>query len=480
MAVRDYQPQQYLMLFSQPRDVLGEDHLCFVVDDIVESFDLSKLPAKKGTPGAPCYDYRLLIKILFYGYATGTFSSRKLMRSTMENIPYLYLARQQTPNFRTISDFRKNHKSFLENAFISIVKTAKELGIVKLGCVALDGTKIRANANRTNQHTHAELEEERERIEKAIEEAIKEDEEEDRIFGRDKTGDELPDEIKTQAKRLKKIKGLLSKAKGSSKDTINSTDPDASLMKDKGAFKLSYNYQIAVDTESGLIIDQQTTTSPSDQKAVKEHIVSIKENMGEKPKKLLADSGYYSVDNLTYLENEDIDSYMPHPDDARDKKDKYKTKPQPFDKRYFKYEKPDDCYICKEDKVLRKFANQPKRDLTIYRAKDCPECKNRTLCLRSKKGLRTVSRYTNEEFIEMMRHKLTTEDGKRHYRKRAPAAESPFGHFKKNLGFRQFFLRGHKAVSCESRLLCIGYNIKKIAQIMLAKKRKSAFEPVFC
>jgi len=171
MAVRKYQPQQYTMLFSDPKQTLGENHLCFVVDDIVENLDLSKLPQKQNTPCAPCYDYRLLIKLFFYGYATATFSSRKLMRAQQENIAYLYLTRQQTPNFRTISDFRKNHRTFLENAFINIIQMAKELGIVNLGCVALDSTKIKANANRNRDISEARLKEQQKDIEEAIKQA---------------------------------------------------------------------------------------------------------------------------------------------------------------------------------------------------------------------------------------------------------------------------------------------------------------------
>lgn len=480
MAIRDYQPQQYIMLFSQPKEILGEDHLCFVVDDIVENLDISKLPKKKNTPGAPCYDYRLLIKILFYGYATGTFTSRKLMRAAQENIAYLYITRQQTPNFRTISDFRKNHRLFLEDAFVNIVKMAKDLGMVKLGCIALDSTKIKASASKDNHFTQTKLEEEKVRIERAIEEAINKDEEEDKLFGRDKTGDELPADIKGQAERLKKIKELISQAKSTFKDKINSTDPDASYMKDRGKFELGYNCQVAVDTESKLIIEEQTTTTPADQRAVKEQLTSIEENLEEKPRKLLADSGYYSVDNLIYLEEEKIDSYIPHPDEARSKKDIYKIKPQPFDKHHFRYERTTDCYICKEGKTLHRHKNQTKRGLTIYRAKDCLTCKNKSICLRSKTGLRTVSRYDQEELIEKMRLKLSTEHGKKQYRQRAPTVESPFGHFKKNLNFRQFFCRGYKAVSTEFKLLCIGYNIRKIAQFMHNTKSQLALEATFC
>ena len=115
MAIKKYNPEQCLLFWAPPQDVLPSDHLCFIVDEIVEQLDFSTLPDRRKTAGNPAYDYRLLSKILFYGYATGTFSSRKLMYSTREHLPYVYLARHQTPDFRTISDFRKDNWEFIKN-----------------------------------------------------------------------------------------------------------------------------------------------------------------------------------------------------------------------------------------------------------------------------------------------------------------------------------------------------------------------------
>lgn len=269
MAIRDYQPNQFILFFSNPKDILGEDHLSFVVDDIVEHLNLSQLPDKQGTVGAPCYDYRLLIKILFYGYATGTFSSRKLMSCCQENIAYLYLTRQQIPNFRTISDFRKNYRTFLEECFIKIVKAAREIGLVKLGIVSLDSTKIRANASNQKTFTQDELKEQIRSIERAIDEAIKLDETEDKLYGPDKTGNELPEDIKDQTKRLEKIKQALHKAEELDKKKINITDPDANFMKDDEMIQTNYNCQLAVDNKTKLILSSQVTTSAGDQPQLK-------------------------------------------------------------------------------------------------------------------------------------------------------------------------------------------------------------------
>ncbi len=475
MAIRSYQPQQFMLFFSNPKDILGQDHLCFVVDDIVEHLDLSAITNKQGTVGAPCYDYRLLTKVLFYGYATGTFSSRKIMRSTQENIAYIYLTRQQAPNFRTISDFRKNYRAILEEAFISIVKAAKEIGLIKLGTVSLDSTKIRANASSQKTFTQDELKEQRQRIRDAISEAIKTDEVEDNLYGKDKTGDELPEDIKDQKKRLERIKQALHKAKESSKDKINLTDHDANFMKSNSIIQTNYNCQIAVDNKTDIILSGEVKTCVADAGEVKAQVEIIKQTFKTKPKELLADSGYYSVDSLTYLDDNRIKGYLPHPDYARDKKDKFKNKQRLFSKHIFKYNRVKDQYICPEGNVLHKKTIDSDRNRTLYQAKDCQQCLKKSLCLRGRAKLRLVTRHTREDLVIKMRNRLATEAGKKKYNQRAHSAETPFGHFKKNLGFRQFLCRGLPRTSSEFKLLCIGYNIRKIAPFISTARDRIRF-----
>jgi len=303
MALREYSPKQKIMFWLPPQDALPEDHLCFVVDEIVEQLDLSYIPNKSGTVGAPAYDSRLLIKVLFYGYATGTFSSRGLMRATQENLVYTFLTRQQRPDFRTISDFRKDNLEAVKNIFMQIVRVSREMGMVKLGRYAclrqrsksaqgrhtLDGTKLKANANKEKTYTE--------------------------------------DELKSAIKELKsrKIK------------RINLTDPDSKCMK-AGKYEMDYNCQASVDDGEGIIVSADVTTSPADQTQLKSQVEQIEVNAGKLPEKLVADAGYHSVDNISYLrENKSIDGYIPSGDQARAKKHKYKGKEQLFDKNKFIY-----------------------------------------------------------------------------------------------------------------------------------------------
>ena len=475
MSKRSYQPQQTMIYFCNPEDILGEDHFCFVVDEIVEHLDLKGLPNKEGTVGAPHYDYRVLIKVLFYGYATGVFSSREIMKCVQENIAYLYLTRQQVPNFRTISDFRKNYRLFLENSFIKIVQAAKEIGLVKLGTISLDSTKIRANASNQKTFTQAELKEQKKRIEEAIRKSIDKDNEEDDFYGAEKTGKELPKALRKRESRLERIQLALQKAEELGKEKINITDHDAHYMKDSKVIQTNYNCQIAVDNDSEIIVSNETTTTPADSGAVKTQIEKIKETLGVNPQEVLADSGYYSVENITYLDKKNIAPYIPHQDDARSLKDKFKGKENDYDKNNFKYDSKKNRYVCPEGQVLTKKTVQRKKGLTLYQCKSCHQCDKKHLCVRGNAAYRIVSRYEDEDILLRIRNRFKSKKGKNKYSKRAPSVETPFAHFKKNLKFLQFFCRGAPRVGGEFTLLCIGYNIKKIAKLVGNTKYKTQF-----
>jgi transposase len=471
MALREYSPKQKIMFWLPPQDTLPEDHLCFVVDEIVEQLDLSYIPDKSGTVGAPAYDSRLLIKVLFYGYATGTFSSRGLMKAVRENLAYTFLTRQQFPDFRTISDFRKDNLPAIKDIFIQIVRVSREMGMVKLGRVAIDGTKLKANANKEKTYTEDELKKEIEEIENALREGIEIDCEEDKKYGGNNSGEEMPGHLRRSYQRAEKLKSAINELKSKGTRRINLTDPDSKCMHE-GKYEMDYNCQASVDDEKGIIISADVTTSPADQTQLKPQVEQIEVNTGKLPEKLVADAGYHSVNNLSYLEEKSIDGYIPDADQARAKKRKYKGKGQLFHKNKFRYIKEEDVYLCPQGKELTRWLYHKQQRLTIYRGEGCKVCISRGLCTRSKCGIRLISRHDNEEILERMRIKMESEEGKGEYRKRGMTIEPLFGHFKENLKFRQFYCRGRLKVLGEFLLLCIGYNIKKIAII---EKRRASY-----
>jgi len=147
MATKSYDPNQNLLFIPTPHNALPEDHLCYFIDEVVEKLDFSCLPDRSKTPGNPEYDPRLKTKVLLYGYAAGVFSSRKLMAACREQLPFMFLTRGQYPDFRTLSDFRKDNLEFLADAFVQVVRIAKQMGLARMGAVAIDSTKIRATAS---------------------------------------------------------------------------------------------------------------------------------------------------------------------------------------------------------------------------------------------------------------------------------------------------------------------------------------------
>src|SRR5450756_2629975 len=209
---RTYLPEQELLLPPSLREWLPEDHLVYFVSDVVDQLDLSAIHAvyEQEKRGQPPYDPRLMTKLLVYGYCTGVFSSRRIQKRLQEDIPFRVLAAGNDPDFRTISDFRKIHIATLQNLFEQVLEMALESGAVKLGRVAIDGTKVKANASKHKAMSYGRMKEKEVDLEREVrhllDEADRIDEEEDRKYGKDRRGDELPDELGRRESRLRKIR----------------------------------------------------------------------------------------------------------------------------------------------------------------------------------------------------------------------------------------------------------------------------------
>jgi len=207
---RPYQPNQCYLLPQSPDEWLPEDHLARFVSDIVDALDLSGIYAfyEKELRGYPPYNPCMMVKVLIYAYSTGVYSSRKIERCISESIAFRYLAAGNFPDFRTINSFRKRHLAEFEKLFMEVIGLCQEAGLVKLGTIAIDGTKIKANASKHKAMSYGRMKKEEARLEAEVErlmaQAEKTDQEEDERHG-DRRGDELPDELSTTKKRLAKI-----------------------------------------------------------------------------------------------------------------------------------------------------------------------------------------------------------------------------------------------------------------------------------
>jgi len=456
--LRPYNQDQMELFPPSVRSLIEDDHLCMVVNDVVKAMDLSCLYQKVSHEGNPAYHPAMMLKILFYAYAKGIFSSRNIAQAVKENIPFIFLSAWQKPDFRTISDFRKNNLAELGLLFAQTVQLCNQLGMVKLGHVAIDGTKIKANASDAKTYDIRRIEKE---IQRWMDQAETIDAKEDALYGSDKTGDEIPEEIRDQGQRIEKLKALKKQLEESGNEKINKTDPDAVFMKTGNGIKTSYNAQASTDTEHQVIVAADVTNEASDVEQLLPMVEQTEENTSGQIEQCSADAGYSSGENIKAMEKREIDAYIP--DREYQAQQRGKTTDD-FHKEHFIYNEDRDCYICPEGEPLpfSHFQKRKKKDpLRIYRGRNCLACHFFGVCTNNKNG-RTISRHPYEKELRQMRQKLDSNTGKAIYAKRKYTVEPPFGHIKSIMGFTSFMLRGIDKVKGEFKLVSTAHNLRKI------------------
>jgi len=424
------------LLPPSPKDWLGEDHLAYFISETVDRMDLSGFYRGYEGDGRRnrTFDPRMMVKVLLYGYATGTFSSRKLARKLEEDVAFRVLGAGNFPAHRTIAEFRQRHLEEFQQLFIELVRIAREAGVIRLGTVAVDGAKVRANASKHKAMSYGRMKEAEQRLRREIEElteqAARVDAEEDRLYGEDRRGDELPEELRRREDRLARIEEAMERLKarqaeedrgkgrhegderksprggrkfkrefGEPEDKAqeNFTDSDSRIMKSKGSFQQCYNPQIAVDEGSQLIVATGVTQSPGDNPELLKLLDRTESNTKATPERLLADAGYRDEGSFRVLEEKQIEAYIS---------------------------------LGREDK---KAPQEP-----------------------------TEERPASGRMYE----KLKTEAGRGHYKRRKAIVEPVFGWIKEILGFRRFSLRGIEKVSGEWDLVCLAVNLKRMNRLI--------------
>lgn len=294
---KDLKDQQ-LLLPLNIRDMIPENHICFLVNEIVQKMDITEFEKKYEGAGHPAYYPKIILKLLILGMIEGIRSSRKIAKNARENVVYMYLAGLLKPDFRTISDFRKNNLNLVKLSFQETVKFAKDIGMVSLGHICTDGTKIKANASNRSAIKKDEFLELKELIQRELEEGIKVDESENKTYG-DKNIDEMPDNItrKTIIERVRekyrlgdknkkdKIKIQIEKIETEMENTesaISFTDPESRFMPNSDHVKkYSYNPQVTVDSSCGIIISSDVTSEATDRDNLQPQIKQVEENVGQ-------------------------------------------------------------------------------------------------------------------------------------------------------------------------------------------------------
>jgi transposase len=430
-SYRPYYPDEDLLLPPSLREWLPENHLAYFVSDVVDQLDLSAMDAVYGDEkrGQPPYDPRMMTKLLVYGYCVGVFSSRRIEKRLREDIAFRVLAADNQPNFRTIADFRKIHLATLEGLFEQVLKIALEAGAMKIGQVALDGTKIKANASKHKAMSYGRMRDKEKELRSQVKDLLAQaeaaDAAEDVRHGREKRGDELPEELARRENRLKKIREAKraleerarekataageapEQAKPKDKDQYNFTDPESRIMMGADGIIQGYNAQAAVEPDLQLIVGQSVTPASNDKQQLVPMLETIEQQSGQRPTEVLADSGYCSEKNLEALES----AHRP--------------------------EQRMEGYIATE-RLQHDEYKQP-----------CP------------KGPLPK----NATRVDRMRRKLKTQAGKAVYAARKSIVEPVFGQIKQARGFRQFLLRGIDKVRGEWSLVCLTHNVLKLYRL---------------
>ena len=439
---KDFRPwkiDEAHLLPPSVQDYVPKDHLSrLIVAMVREELDLSAIIGSfKSVLGQPPFDPRVMTALLLHGYASGIYSSRRIAKAAVERADFMMIVAGDPADFRTISEFRRRHLRALAGLFVQVLKLAEKAGLVKLGHVALDGTKIKANASKHKAMSYermkkreAELAAEVDRWLKAAEAA---DREEDRLYG-DKRGDELPDWVADKMKRLEKIREAkaeleaeakaaaeeeerrrqkaeeVRKAEGRKKNgktpappkkqpagkaQRNFTDPESRVLLTKDGYIQGFNAQAAVDGTVQIIVAHELTASMSDHGQLVPLIDAIEDNLGRKPKEASADSGYLSEENLNTLSERGISAYI-----------------------------------------------------ATGRAKHPTE----------------VKRKIGGPLTQAMREKLKRAGWRSRYRLRKQIVEPVFGQIKQARGFRQFLLRGIEKVRAEWAMICTAHNLTKLAR----------------
>jgi transposase len=473
---------QRLLFPSNIFDLLSKDHECYLYKDIFQQLDTSELESNYSELGQRAYHPKLIVSILIYAYSRGVFSSREIERRCHEDLSFMYIAKMNCPNFRVLSDFRKDHPEFFHDCFKQTVKLAMELKLASLGHISLDGSKFKANSSKHKAMSYKRLKEKEQEltaeIDALIEKASDCDEEEDKAY-KERTGYEIPEDLKHKEKRLAQIKqarealeareeALHPGKEAEEKKQISFADKEARIMGKKGDFDYRYNGQISVDSDTQIIVGQHLSQNANDKQELKPALEQVNETTGELPDKLSADNGYMSGDNLEALDESPVDVYIATDKGEKENKIPLSESERKLVKADFNYNAQDNTFTCPGGQILE-MKRESEDGTRTYQgeARACAKCPYQHRCCQSRTGnARTISCDDKEPLRQQMNSKMEKEDSKAVYKERKVIVEPVFGQIK-NTGFRGFCVRGKEKAAGEFSLVCAVHNIKKIAKAMI-------------
>lgn len=495
---------------------VGKNHACRVIHEVVSKLDISKILKQYKGGGTSSYDPRMLLGLLFYGYLNNTYSCRKIAKALDENIYFMWLSGGQTPDFRTINDFRgKKLKGEIADLFSQIVKMMVQMGLVSLEKQFVDGTKIEANAGKYSFVWKKSVENHKEKLEEKIKSvlgdiktAIQADElapnapenvaidskvlAEEIAKINEKIGESKANKgVKKQIKDLtdKKLPKLIEyedklKILGD-RNSYAKTDTDATFMRMKddhfGNGQLKAGYNIQISTENQIITHYSVHQNRSDYNTLAPHLAGFEQQYGKQSTEITADAGYGNEENYDILSQKGIEYYIPYANFRKEQSKKFKD--NPFHPQNLFYNAELAFLVCPmgqrmEKKSLKKSKtdNGFEQTSTIYEAKNCEGCPLRAMCHKSKENRQIAINHKLNAFKATVKERLTSDKGKEIYKKRCIEPEPVFGNLKQNKGFRRFTLRSIPKVCIEFGLYAIAHNFAKWLKAALENPINAFFD----
>jgi len=451
-------------------DYVSEHNPVRAIDAFVGTLDLEALGFEHAEAscgaGQPAYDPALLLKLYLYGYQHRVRSSRRLEAETRRNLEVIWLCQGASPSYKTIADFRKNNLAALQAANREFVLLCRELSLVGGSRVAIDGTHMKADANRGSIHTRATLEKDLKRLDKRIAAYHRRLDAADARSEECAEGAEDPElarKIEALVERQRNKQALQKHLLESGEGQVSKVDADARLLKKSGKTVGGYNCQIAVDDKHKLIVAEDVVQDGDDSRLLEPMMTKASEATGSERLVGLADTGYFNGAQLKNCEEKGMETYVPIPDQAfRQGRDGR------FGSGDFRYDAQDDTYVCPAGERLARGGSTSSRGRRyfIYRgtAAVCRDCSLSGRCLLKSRSTRRIQRWEHEDVIDRHRRKMNA--GAPLMRGRSALAEHPFATLRRWAGMDHFLMRGLGKCRGEFSLMTLGYNFKRVMNLL--------------
>lgn len=447
-------------------DYISEDNLVRFIDAFVDGLKMGELGFNRSAPqetGRPPYDPRDLLRLYIYGYVNRIRTGRTLERECQRNVELMWLMRKLRPDFKTITDFRKDNRQAFKGVFRQFVLLCKGLGLVGGELVAVDGSKFKAVNSGQRNFTEKKLERRLQELDQKVERYL---DEMDRTDRSEKDSGSDKEELKQKIEKLKERKGryeeLLKELGASGQSQVSLTDPESRAMALTPRGEVSYNVQTAVDRKHHLIVEQDVTNEGLDNHQLFTMAQKTQQMLGQDELQVVADMGYYNHEELKRCEEAGVTTYVSKPLVSKN------TARGLFGKEKFVYEADGDCYRCPaKERLSFRFATQEgDKKFRYYWTKACPDCALKAQCTTDRR-FRRIKRWEHEAVLERTEQRVKANPFILKLRKQL--VEHPFGTIKFWNDQRHFLMRGLEKVKAEFSLSTLAYDIKRALNIVGVK-----------